>query len=292
MTLKTMNPISSAFIFIEILLISMFIPNPILICFSFVAALIFCGFLTTAKDLRASLYFCLFLICLITAINPLISHNGVTVLYYMNDNPVTLEAYLYGAGIGLMVSSVYIWCKALSLVLTADRMVYIFGRATPKTALVLSVALRYIPMLKKQSKRINEAQKTLGQTASDGYFDRVKAVLRSFSALVGWSLENAVETAKSMKAKGYGSKNRATYSDISFKFRDGVALLFGALLFTGIIVIAFHHGLDFSYYPEVTVPKASFENTAAVIMFSVLSFLPSILEIKERIKWKSLKSKI
>ncbi|MBO4468446.1 MAG: energy-coupling factor transporter transmembrane protein EcfT [Clostridia bacterium] len=292
MTLKNCNPVAAALCFLEILLVSMFIPNPILLCVSFAGAVLFCTFLASWNDLRRSLLLCLFLSCFITAINPFFSHNGVTVLYYFNDNPVTLEAYLYGAGIGLMVSSVFIWCKALSLVLTADKTVYLFGRMTPKTAIVLSTALRYIPMLKKQSKRLARAQKTLGQTSSDGYFDRVKAVLHTFNALVGWSLERAVETADSMRARGYGKNRRTTYSDITFRLRDLILIVLCVCLVSGVMIVSFRHGLDFSYYPAVTVQWLSFESSAAVIMFSVLSFLPSILEVKERIKWKRLKSKI
>lgn len=41
-------------------------------------------------------YVSMFLLVAVT--NPLFSHNGVTPLFYLNGNPVTLEAFVYGAG--------------------------------------------------------------------------------------------------------------------------------------------------------------------------------------------------
>ena len=42
-------------------------------------------------------------------INPVISHNGVTVLFFVNDNPVTAEALVYGSAVGAMIVSVMYW---------------------------------------------------------------------------------------------------------------------------------------------------------------------------------------
>lgn len=292
MTFKNCNPVSAAVYFAGMLLISMFIPHPALLIISFIGASVFCLFLTGVKVFLREIRFCLILACLITALNPLISHNGVTTLYYFNDNPVTLEAYLYGVGIGLMVSTVFLWCKALSTVFSADRTVYLFGKATPKTALVLTVALRYIPVLKKQSKRIREAQKLNGLTASDGYFDRVKAYLQMFSTLVGWSLENAVETANAMRAKGYGKGKRTAYSDIAFRVSDFLLISLTVVFSAGVFVSSFNHEIDFSYYPAIKMNTFSITGISAMLLFALLAFLPVILEVKERVKWKRLKSKI
>ncbi len=292
MTLQRCNPFVAAVYFLGVLLITMFVPHPIILAVSLLGAVSICAFLATARDLWRGLRLSLFLFCLITAVNPLFSHNGVTPLFYMNGNPVTLEAYLYGAGIGLMVVSVYLWCKALSLVFTADRAVYLFGKATPKTALVLSTALRYIPMLRRQADRIADAQKTIGCTASDGYWDRVKAILRMFSALIGWSLESAVETAKAMRAKGYGIGRRTAYSDLSFRLRDGLMTAVCLGLACAVPIAVLRHDLDFAYYPAVTRIEFSVWNTAAIAAFAVLAFLPAGAEIGERVKWNYYRSKI
>ena len=292
MTFKNCNPFTAFLYFLGILLISMFIPHPLLLLISFIGASSFCLLLINIGDFLKEIRFCFILFCLITAFNPFISHNGVTILLYFNDNPVTLEAYLYGAGIGLMVSTVFLWCKALSTVFTSDRTVYLFGKATPKTALVLTVALRYIPALKKQSKRISEAQKLNGLTASDGYFDRIKAYLQMFSSLIGWSLENAVETANAMRAKGYGTAKRTAYSDYSFRISD-ICIIALTTVFSGVVFVgSLRHKIDFSYYPAISMNKLTVLGITTIITFTAMAFLPTILEVKERIKWKRLQSKI
>ena len=54
------------------------------------------------KHIKSHLFFFLLFLAL-ALINPLISHNGATVLFVMNDNPVTLEALLYGINSAAMV---------------------------------------------------------------------------------------------------------------------------------------------------------------------------------------------
>lgn len=78
----------------------------------------------------------------------------------MNDNPVTLEAILYGAGVSVMLIGIMFWCKCYNQVMTSDKFVYLFGKAIPKLSLVLSMALRFIPVFKSQMKKISQVQKT------------------------------------------------------------------------------------------------------------------------------------
>ncbi|HCH27870.1 MAG TPA: hypothetical protein DEW35_00025 [Ruminococcaceae bacterium] len=292
MTFKDCNPLAVFLYFAGILLISMFIPHPLILFISFLGASGFCVLLISAKQFFKEIRLCLVLTFLITVLNPFISHNGVTTLFYFNDNPVTLEAYLYGAGIGLMVSTVFLWCKALGTVFTVERTVYLFGKAAPKIAIVLTVALRYIPLLRKQSKKISEAQKLIGLRSSDGYYDRIKAHLQMFSSLIGWSIENAVETANAMRAKGYGAGKRTAYSDFSFRPFDALLVLFTVAFSIVVFISSFRQTIDFSYYPEIKMNEFSVLGIAAVMAFTALAFLPLILEVKERVKWKRLKLKI
>ena len=45
----------------------------------------------------------MFFFLLMAFANPLLVHNGETVLFFMNDNPVTLEAMIYGGMSSLMI---------------------------------------------------------------------------------------------------------------------------------------------------------------------------------------------
>ncbi|MEE0857995.1 MAG: energy-coupling factor transporter transmembrane component T [Acutalibacteraceae bacterium] len=289
---SNVHPIILMVYFVSVLSITMFITNPLIELLALSGSIFFCVILTGRKERREDLKFYLPLLILITITNPLFSHNGQTPLFFMNGNAVTLEAIIYGVAIAVMVIAVMLWCKSYSHIMTSDKFVYLFGRVIPKLSLVLSMALRYIPMLKRQSLKVNRAQKAMGLYTSKSYVDRVCSVLRVFSVLVGWSLENAVETGKSMKARGYGLKGRTNYSNFKFKKSDGLLLGVNiALLFITVIGIISGE-LDFTYYPKISQLQFGVMAVISYISFAILAYLPFFIEVEEEIRWKFYRSKI
>lgn len=99
---------------------------------------------------------------MVAVTNPLFSHNGVTPLFFLNGNPVTLEAFAYGAAIAVAVIGVMLWCKCMGEIMSSDKFLWLFGRPFPKISLVLSAALRFIPLFVRQSKEVSRAQKARG----------------------------------------------------------------------------------------------------------------------------------
>jgi len=89
------NPIVIAVYFFSVTGIAMFSSYP-----PFMATSLFGGILLylvrNGRNHAKSHFFFLILFIILAAANPLVSHNGVTVLFIMNDNPITLEAVLYG----------------------------------------------------------------------------------------------------------------------------------------------------------------------------------------------------
>ena len=130
--------------------------------------------------------------------NPLISHNGRTVLFVLNNNPVTLEALLYGVNSAASMVGALYWLFCFTQMMTSEKLLYITGRLSPKLSLVLSMALRSVPMYKAQAKKISGAQKAMGLFSDDNIIDDIRGNLRIFSALATWALENGIITADSM----------------------------------------------------------------------------------------------
>ena len=89
------NPIPVFIYFLSVTLVTMFCMNPVLLALSLLGALSMCIMRNALKGWRFHL-FILAAFFLTAIINPVFHHNGVTVLFVMNDNPVTLEALLYG----------------------------------------------------------------------------------------------------------------------------------------------------------------------------------------------------
>ena len=87
-------------------------------------------------------------------INIVFSHNGRTVLVFVNDTPITLEALAFGAFTGAAIAAVLNISSVFTDVMTSDRLLYIFGRLSPKTALLLSMALGAIPRLIRRTREV------------------------------------------------------------------------------------------------------------------------------------------
>lgn len=286
------HPLVLMFYFVAVMSVGMFITNPIIEIISLAGSILFASLLTGKKEKKNDFLFYLPLMFLIAITNPLFSHNGITPLFFMNGNPVTFEAIIYGAYIAVMIVSVMLWCKAYSFVMTSDKFVYLFGRILPQLSLVLSMALRYVPMLKRQAQKISRTQKAMGLYTSESRFDRIRSGVRVISVLIGWSLENAVETGKAMKSRGYGLKGHTNYSNFRFGKSDLILLLLCIVLW-GITLAGMANGnLDFYYYPEITEIPSGAYSVICYAAYSCLSLLPFILEAEEMIRWKYYRSKI
>jgi len=287
-----LHPVTLLTYFIVILLLSMFIRNPVTVVLSLFGGAAFCSTLTNKSEKISDIKFYIPLTVLIALTNPLISHNGKTPLFFVNGNPFTLESIYYGIYIGIMVIAVLLWSKSYSKIVTSDKFLYLFGKIVPKTALILSVALRYVPMMKTQAKKIRDAQKTLGLYSKGSFTDNVISSVKVYSALIGWSLENAVETGKNMKARGWGHGKRTSFSSFKFRLPDA-ALICMFVLFSVLILFTLHKGyLDFSFYPDLTPLPVNAVSVSAYICFFLLAFLPFFIESEENIRWNFLRSRV
>lgn len=286
------HPLTSLFYFSSVLAITMFCPHPILLIIAFLGGMLFFLKANRSKRIFKELGFFLVLFFAVALTNPLFSHKGVTPLFFLNSNPVTLEALLYGANMGIMLGGVILWFRCFNQVMTQDKLLYLFGKISPKISLLLSSALRFIPLLKRQAQKIRCSQKAMGLYSSDSWTDRLKGTLRVYSALIGWSLENAIDTGASMKARGYGLKGRSHYSLYRFKKSDGFMISI-ILILDLIVIIPIASGrLEFLFYPSVTEFIPDVYNLTAVAAFLILSFMPFIMEVKEDLQWRLCKSRI
>lgn len=275
--------------FLSVLLVGMFVTNPVLQLTMLLGAVLFCLMLPHRSG-GAGFYVPMFLLVAVT--NPLFSHNGVTPLFFLNGNPVTLEALLYGFALAVAVVGVLLWCKGYSEVMTGDKFLYLFGSVIPRLALVLSMALRFVPQFSRQMRRVRCAQKTMGLYAARGYTDKVRSAGRVFLAMIAWSLENAMETAASMKARGYGRGRRTNFSLFRFTARDGALLAVCAALM-GVVAVGMAAGVTaFDFYPRVSTPELTLAALAVYIAFGALSLLPFTIEVREAIVWRYYRSRI
>lgn len=286
------HPVVLLLYFAAVLLVAMFTQNPVLLCLALLGGVSFCTLLERPRDFlhNIAFYFPLFLMIAVT--NPLFSHNGVTPLFFLNGNPVTLEAILYGLDIAVMLVAVMYWFKCYNHIMTSEKILFLFGRVIPKLSLLLSTALRFVPLFKAQIKKIHQAQKAMGLYTGSSYVDKLRSAVRVFSAMLTWSLENAIDTGDSMKARGYGLKGRSHFALFRFTARDGL-LLGGALLLMVLVLLGLvMKAAAFSFYPRLTPIRTTPLALAAYAAFGLLTFLPFFIEAEENLRWKALLSSV
>ena len=287
-SLNELNPIA-AFLWLMLAAgIAMFVMNPIILALSLAgAALYFYARRPEAGWKPLPFYIAVFLVSAI--MNPLFVHSGETVLFVINHNPITLEALYYGMALGGMIVSSLCWFRSFQEIMTSDKLLYVFGSALPKLTLILSIALRYIPLLKDQAKRVRDAQRALGLFRDENMFDRLRGEIRIFSVLVTWVLENGIITADSMTARGYGIGRRTRFALFRFRGRDA-ALCALCLALSGMAIFAAASGvLACGFYPCFRMSAGGPLAAAGYTCYALLALAPGILELEERFRWKALR---
>ncbi|MBR7070897.1 MAG: energy-coupling factor transporter transmembrane protein EcfT [Clostridia bacterium] len=289
--LFSLHPFVALIYFISVFTAIMFSQNPLFSVIALLGGICFSG--KSKIHIRPKDFgFGLLVFLAVSMTNPLFSHNGVTVLFFINNNPVTAEAIYYGMYLAVMLLAVLLWFRSFNRVITDDKWLYLTAKISPKLSLLLSTAFRFVPYLQQQVRKIRSAQKAVGIFAGDSWMDKIKSTFNVYSALISFGIEGAVDVGASMKARGYGLKGRSNYSLFRFRLVDFAILCFILWMDIALIVLSVKADIRFVFYPAFLFPKAQASLIQTVIAFLLLCFLPFILSVKEDIKWRFLRSKI
>jgi len=292
-TFSSYHPAISMLYFVLVIGLTMFLSHPVCLGISLVCALAYSIYLKGKKAVRFNLVYMLPLLVITALINPAFSHQGVTILTYLpSGNPLTLESILYGIYAAFLLITVIAWFSCFNAVMTSDKFVYLFGRVIPALSLVLSMSLRFVPRFTAQIKVISNAQKCVGRDISNGgLIKRAKHGIKILSILVTWALENAIDTADSMKDRGYGLPGRTAFSIYRFDRRDKWALLFLLLCGGGVLAGVFAGKLKFVYMPVLSGAAFDLWQAGTFILYLALCAMPVIINGKEGLKWKALQKR-
>lgn len=280
------HPIVSFTYFLVVIGTSMLYMHPVFCIISITSAILYSYILDKDRTKKILMFASVMAIGIALA-NAMFVNRGVTVLFYFRANPVTIESLLYGIVSGGIMASVVIWFSSYNEIVTSDKFLYIFGKTLPSIALMVNMTLRLIPKLIEQTKIIADTQKTVGLDYSEGSIKmKIKSSMRILSILVTWALEDAVHTADSMKARGYGMKKRSNFSIFNFVQRDMIMLsiisIIGLFLFVG-----YTNGYgQLLFYPTIEPIKTDYLSLSLYGAFIIVSALPIFLEVVEGYQWK------
>ena len=291
---KKYHPIVNFTYFIFVIGFSCFFMHPLCLVISLISGFAYSVALKGKKQTKTNLIYMLPMIFLMALINPLFNHEGVTILtYFPSGNPLTLESLIYGFCAGVMIVSVICHFSCYNEVMTSDKFIYLFGKIIPSISLIISMTLRFVPKFSSQLKAVANAEKCMGRGVSNGnIIKRAKCGLTILSIMTTWSLENAIDTADSMKARGYGLKGRTSFSIFKFDKRDKKALFWMLFLVIFILWANFTGTMHFSYFPFVSESDISLFSVSVFIAYSIFCIYPLIIELWEVRRWKLLRSKI
>ncbi|MDO4288993.1 MAG: energy-coupling factor transporter transmembrane component T [Eubacterium sp.] len=290
---STYHPAINFFYFAAVIILSMCFQHPVMQGISLVTAVIYAVIvLGPRKALRFNLLFMLPVLILTTILNPLFNHYGVTILgYFPNGNPITLESMIYGFVMGLTLITVMIWFACYNKVMTSDKFIYLFGRIIPSLSLIISMVLRFVPMFKAQMKKISDGQKCVGRDVSNGnILERISHGIKILSIMITWALENAIESADSMRARGYGLRGRTAFSLYRFDRRDGLLTIVMLIVAAG-LALGLFLGYGFvQYNPVFKIAPLNVLGVLTYLFYAALCLAPTVVDAISELRWKKLRS--
>ena len=279
------HPLLNFVYFAVIIGITTFSNHPAILIASFIMAWVYSVLLKGKKAMRFNFMLLLPVILITVLLNTLNVHNGVTVLFYINGNCITLEAIIFGFVQGIMISSVIIWFTCFSVIVTEDKFIYLFGRIAPVIALTVSMVFRFIPLLKNRFNEVSAAQRCMGRRKSGRSLTRkLRQLGKEISILIAWSLEASIESADSMEARGYGLRGRTSFHLFRITGKE-CRILILMLILGGVCITAC--AMDYTniyYYPQILLPPLSFMQWLSVFSFLVFINIAVIMDIRGRNK--------
>lgn len=299
----TYHPAIAAIYLVAALVFTMAAFHPVFLAMNLIVAVAYNIFLRGWRPALKTLGWQLPLLIIIAIINPIFSQSGSTILFKFGHSAFYLESLVYGLCMGVMLIAVMQWFSNLSHILTSDKMMQLTGRFMPTIGLMVTMILRLVPQFMRRSKAIRSTQevctaasleKQLGYGAQDspenaqnrGFFakraDSVRSYLRDLTVLMGWGMEDSLDTSEAMRARGWGAApKRTTYKRSDFRLRDGImAAIMGALIvLSGFLAVV--ACMQFTYYPELSELIVWW----GYVPYFIFLIIPFVMEIKERILW-------
>jgi len=153
------------------------------------------------------------------------------------------NGFFYTIRIALLLAYSYLFMAVTSPLEIADGLERILkplkkvGFPAQETAMVLSIALRFVPTLLDEARRIKDAQICRGARLDGSLIFKVKGFSAMLIPLFVSALRRADHLALALEARGYrGGESRTSYVELKFKAGDLAALILVTAMIAGLMV--------------------------------------------------------
>ncbi|MGN0242955.1 MAG: ATP-binding cassette domain-containing protein [Lachnospiraceae bacterium] len=273
--MEQLHPITQMWFYMLVFGIVLCTRHPLFLILEITLAAVYYVQKKESKRLRIYLYLVLPMLFYAILIQPLFHHRGATQLLLLFGQPVTLEVLLYGLTMAAFVLAAAVWFGQLGMVLTSDRITYLFGRIHPKLALFFSMTLRFVPQMKERYHQIHQGQLALGKNpAKEGVSERIRQMMQELSVLLTWSLEESIDLSDAMEARGYGLPHRSHYHRFVLKKIDFLFLVIADVLAAPIFCVIRKGWFHVDFYPRYVCSIWRPEYLLLILLIVLLFLLP------------------
>lgn len=257
--------------------------QPVLVGIALACALLVGCLLRGWRSVVGSLAWQLPVLAVVALANPLFSPSGTTELFRLGTQGFYLESLVYGACMGAMLVTVMVQFSNASAVLTSDRVMSVMGGRLPTTALMVSMVARLVPQFVRRGREVSAVHDACSAAAPRTPAERTAAHMRIVSVIMGWGMEDSLETADAMRCRGWGSGPRTTYRRRNRMTRlDALALAAVVALAALCAVLAFAAVSQFRFYPTLS----SLVLWWGYIPYALFFLLPAFSLIGGRFSWR------
>lgn len=179
-------------------------------------------------------------------------------IFYNKDGTVLADWWKIKITTGGIATAIFMAVRIISLILISSLLTYTTSPTAltdglerllsplkklhvpvDTLAMMMTIALRFIPTLIEEIDKIMNAQKARGADLDSGnLIQRAKALVPVFIPLFVNSFRRAYELAFAMECRCYNGSNRRTrMKKMKFSWRDGVAFVFILAMLAGIILL-------------------------------------------------------
>lgn len=261
--------------------------QPVFLCVGFGSSLAYSLYLNKKRAAAFDSAMVIFIVAY-TLFYSAYNHFGVTELgKNFAGNTMTLESVVYGAVIAVKTATVLMWLFCMHQIVSSDKVIYLFGRISPKFSLYLSIVLRTVPRIRARFSSVNDARRGVGRGTRQGsLFRRAADRMKIFSIVVTWVIETLAEAADSMKSRGYTLRGRTAFSIYRFDYRDRSFVLFMFLCVSILISGALLDQTRTQYDPSIVINRITPLSFVFYAAYALMCLAPMIVQIAGEAKFE------
>jgi energy-coupling factor transport system permease protein len=209
------------------------------------------------------------------ALNSLLAHVGIHVYAELPawlplvGGPLTMESAVYGVDIATGLVAAVLAAASLSLAADPTELIDALPSWLERTGAALAASLNFVPTIGRTFTAVSDAQRMRGWRPRKllGWGEVLVPVMLT-------AIEDSVQLAEAMEARGYGATRRSHYPSRAWGWRDTAVVAGSALAVAGLTAARASGWVgDWYPYPSLSLPPVE----ALVVLACLPLALPALL---------------